>query len=122
MSNDAVDVEPEIREHTVAYYDAEANHLPLRRCFPDHRLCTPEPEPERLRTPHNFRITDDHLGEGGAKARFRANMDAITTLKRIEAEGRAATADEQETLSRYTGWGAIPDAFDDSKPEWRRGV
>ena len=47
-------------------------------------------------------------------------MDAVTTLKRIEAEGRAATADEQETLSRYTGWGAIPDAFDENKGDWAK--
>ena len=122
LSNDAVDVEPEIRERTVAYYEAEANHLPFDVEIRTIHTAPPEPEQEsELPTqPHNFRITDDHLGEGGAKARLRANMDAITTLKRIEAEGRVATTDEQETLSRYTGWGAIPEAFDDSKPEWRR--
>ena len=122
LSNDAVDVEPEIRERTVAYYEAEANHLPFDVEIRTIHTAPPEPEQEsELPTqPHNFRITDDHLGEGGAKARFRANMDAITTLKRIEAEGRVATTGEQETLSRYTGWGAIPKAFDDSKPEWRR--
>ena len=122
LSNDAVDVEPEIRERTVAYYEAEANHLPFDVEIRTIHTAPPEPEQvsELPTQPHNFRITDDHLGEGGAKARFRANMDAITTLKRIEAEGRVATTDEQETLSRYTGWGAIPEAFDDSKPEWRR--
>lgn len=122
LSNDAVGVEPEIREHTVAYYDAEANRLPfdveirtIRTAPPEH-----EPEPPTPNAPHNFRITDDHLGEGGAKARFRTNMDAITTLKRIEADGRSATADEQAVLSRYTGWGAIPDAFDESKGDWAK--
>ena len=111
-----------LQEKTVAYYDAEANHLPYDVVFQTIGSATePEPEPEPTPpTPRNFRITDDHLGEGGAKARFRANMDAITTLKRIEAEGRTATAAEQETLSRYVGWGAIPDAFDESKPEWKR--
>ena len=106
---------------TVAYYDAEKTHLPYDVVFQTIGSAPePEPEPPAPNTPNNFRITDDHLGEGGAKTRFRANMDAITTLKRIEAEGRTATADEQETLSRYTGWGAIPDAFDEGKPEWRR--
>ena len=122
LSNDAVDVEPEIRERTVAYYEAEANHLPFDVEIRTIHTAPPEPEQvsELPTQPHNFRITDDHLGEGGAKARFRANMDAITTLKRIEAEGRAATADEQEVLSRYTGWGAIPDAFDESKSDWAK--
>ena len=106
------------REHTVAYYDAEANHLPYDVVFQTIGSA-PEPEPTPT-TPRNFRIMDDQLGEGGAKARFRANMDAITTIKRIEAEGRAATVEEQETLSRYTGWGAIPDAFDESKSDWAK--
>jgi N12 class adenine-specific DNA methylase/adenine-specific DNA methylase len=106
---------------TVAYYDAEKTHLPYDVVFQTIGSAPePEPEPPAPNTPNNFRITDDHLGEGGAKTRFRANMDAITTLKRIEAEGRAATADEQETLSRYTGWGAIPDAFDENKGDWAK--
>ena len=113
------------REHTVAYYEAEKTHLPYDVVFQTIGSA-PEPEPTQPEpsvspeTPRNFHITDDHLGEGGAKARFRANMDAITTLKRIEAEGRTATAAEQETLSRYTGWGAIPDAFDESKSDWAK--
>ena len=122
LSNDVVGVEPEIREHTVAYYDAEANRLPfdveirtIRTAPPEH-----EPEPPTPNTPHNFRITDEHLGKGGAKARFRANMDAIHLLKQLESEGRMATTDEQETLSRYTGWGAIPDAFDENKGDWEK--
>ena len=117
-ASDAVDARPEIREHTVAYYDAEKTHLPYDVVFQTIGAA-PEPEPTPT-TPRNFHITDEHLGEGGAKARFRANMDAVTTLKRIEAEGRAATADEQETLSRYTGWGAIPDVFDESKGDWAK--
>ena len=68
--------------------------------------------------PRNFRITDDHLGEGGSKAKFRANLDAIETLKAIETEGRSATPEEQETLSRYVGWGGLADAFDANKAAW----
>ena len=66
----------------------------------------------------NFRITDDHLGEGGAKAKYGSNLTAIRTLKQIEAEGRTATPDEQEVLSRYVGWGGLADAFDPDKPTW----
>ena len=123
--NDAADARPEIREHTVAYYEAEKTHLPYDVVFQTIGSA-PEPEPTQPEpsvspeTSRNFHITDEHLGEGGAKARFRANMDAITTLKRIEAEGRVATVDEQETLSRYTGWGAIPDAFNESKSDWAK--
>lgn len=66
----------------------------------------------------NYVITDDKLGEGGPKAKFAMNMAAIAVLKQIEAENRAATPDEQEILSRYVGWGGIPDAFDESKTGW----
>lgn len=66
----------------------------------------------------NFRITDDHLGEGGAKTKFVGNLTAIRTLKQIEAEGRAATPEEQDVLSRYVGWGGLADAFDPEKPVW----
>ena len=66
----------------------------------------------------NFRITDDNLGIGGPKAKFRANLDAINLLKTLEAEGRQATPAEQEILSRYVGWGGLADAFDESKPAW----
>ena len=67
---------------------------------------------------HNFRITDDHLGEGGPKAKYQMNTAAIRALKQIEAEGRSATPAEQEVLSRYVGWGGVPDAFDPDKEAW----
>lgn len=66
----------------------------------------------------NFTITDDTLGEGGAKTKFRANVDAIRTLKTLEAEKRPATAEEKETLSKYVGWGALVKAFDKDDPKW----
>lgn len=68
----------------------------------------------------NFRITDDHLGEGGAKTKYSYNAAAIRTLKQIEAEGRMATPQEQEILSRYVGWGGLPNAFDESKEDWKK--
>jgi adenine-specific DNA methylase len=81
------------------------------------------PQPERTTAEiqpaaENFRITDDTLGAGGAKAKFHANIEAIRTLQTIEAEGRSASPEEQEVLSRYVGWGGLADAFDDSKPAW----
>ncbi len=75
-------------------------------------------EPEHTPPAQNFRITDEHLGEGGAKTKFRMNMDAIHLLKELEAGARQATPSEQETLSRYVGWGGLADAFDDSKSNW----
>jgi len=68
----------------------------------------------------NFHITDDHLGEGGAKVKYGYNIAAIRTLKAIEAEGRTATPEEQETLSRYVGWGGIPQAFDPDNTSWSK--
>ena len=67
----------------------------------------------------NFRITDDTLGVGGAKAKFRANMAAINLLKELEFEGAQATPEQQEVLSRYVGWGGLADAFDESKENWK---
>ena len=66
----------------------------------------------------NFHITDNHLGEGTPKEKFRANMDAIYLLKKLENENRQATPDEQEVLSRYVGWGGLSDAFDEEKRDW----
>ena len=109
---------------TTAFYPGEKNGLPydieirtLHFDEPEHEPPAPMPVPPAPAA-ENFRITDDHLGEGGPKAKFRANMDAIYTLKTIENEGRSATPAEQETLSRYVGWGGLADAFDPDKREW----
>ncbi|MDR1565047.1 MAG: hypothetical protein LBS74_08835, partial [Oscillospiraceae bacterium] len=67
---------------------------------------------------HNFKITDDNLGHGGAKAKFRANMDAINLLHDLEFDGKLATPEQQEILSRYVGWGGLPQAFDPDKADW----
>ena len=68
----------------------------------------------------NFRITDDHLGEGGAKAKCRANIEAIRLLKYLEENGFQASSEQQEVLSRYVGWGGIPEVFDENKPDWSK--
>ena len=68
--------------------------------------------------PHNFHITDDDLGAGGPKAKFKANMEAIRLLKELEQEQRLATSEEQEVLSRYVGWGGIPQAFEERNSAW----
>ena len=68
--------------------------------------------------PHNFHITDDDLGAGGPKAKFKANMEAIRLLKELEQDQRLATLEEQEVLSRYVGWGGIPQAFEERNSAW----
>lgn len=70
------------------------------------------------RNARNFHITDDHLGEGGPKAKFQANINAIRLLKYLEEQGMQATPEQQEVLSRYVGWGGLADAFDESKSAW----
>ena len=66
----------------------------------------------------NYRITDDHIGEGAPLERFQRNMDAIRTLKAVEAENRAATAEEQAVLAQYVGWGGLADFFDEKNPRY----
>ncbi len=80
-----------------------------------------QPAPPQGNTPpaQNFRITDDLLGTGGAKVKFRRNMDAINLLKELEFDGRQATPEEQNILSKYVGWGGLADAFDESKDNWK---
>ena len=70
------------------------------------------------RNAKNFRITDEHLGEGGPKAKFQANINAIRLLKELEAAGQQASPEQQEVLSRYVGWGGLSDAFEPEKPVW----
>ena len=70
------------------------------------------------RNAQNFRITDEHLGEGGPKTKFQANVNAIRLLKELEAAGQQASPEQQEILSRYVGWGGLADAFDPEKPAW----
>ena len=70
------------------------------------------------RNAENFRITDDHLGEGGPKAKYQANVAAIKLLKYLEETTGQATPEQQEVLSRYVGWGGVADAFDPDKPAW----
>ena len=122
----------------VEVYAAEENHLPydvviqtLHVEQPERSISAPEPgqmpqtdaqtAPPQGNTPpaQNFRITDDLLGTGGAKAKFRANMDAINLLKELEFDGRQATPEEQNILSKYVGWGGLADAFDESKDTWK---
>ena len=68
----------------------------------------------------NFRITDDHLGEGGAKQKYARNIEAIRTLFKLEQEHRGATSEEQQVLSQYVGWGGLADAFDPGKDSWAK--
>ena len=68
----------------------------------------------------NFHITDDHLGEGGAKQKYARNIEAIRTLFKLEQEHRGATAEEQQVLSQYVGWGGLADAFDPNKDGWAK--
>ena len=104
--------DPGYTVETVAEYPAEENHLPYDVVIQTIKATEPDPPAQ------NFRITDDHLGEGGPKAKFRANMDAINLLKELETDGRQATPEEQEVLSKYVGWGGLADAFDESKANW----
>ena len=75
---------------------------------------------ETQRRARNFRITDDHIGEGGAKAKCRANIEAIRLLKYLEENGFQASSEQQDKLSGYVGWGGIPEVFDESKSEWSK--
>ena len=102
----------EADEHP-ADIDAPAPQTPS----PEHTL-TVDAVPERAIIPENYHITDEHLGEGGPKAKFRGNVEAIRVLKGLEASGRPASSAEQEILARYVGWGGLADAFDASKPAW----
>ena len=101
---------------TVEVIPAEENHMPYDVVIQTIR--TEEREPAKPAEKTNFRITDDALGHGGPKAKFRMNMDAIRTLQTIEFEQRLATPEEQEVLSRYVGWGSLPQVFEESNAAW----
>ena len=87
--------------------------LDLSASASEQRESAPEPP-----AAENFRITDEHLGEGSAKAKFSANIEAISVLKMVESEHRSALPQEQEVLSRYVGWGGLPQAFDERSEAW----
>ena len=110
--------QPQFTTETVAFYPGEKSQLPYDIEIQTIRTTEPEP-PAPLPPAENFRILDDDLGTGGAKAKFRANMAAINLLKELELEGAQATPEQQEILSRYVGWGGLADAFDESKDNWK---
>ena len=108
--------------------DEELDELPISnvmdgkvQTFPDavalDEPLNAEPAPEPA---GNFHITDDHLGEGGAKQKYARNIEAIRTLFKLEQEHRGATAEEQQVLSQYVGWGGLADAFDPNKDGWAK--
>ena len=108
--------------------DEELDELPISnvmdgkvQTFPDavalDEALNAEPAPEPA---GNFHITDDHLGEGGAKQKYARNIEAIRTLFKLEQEHRGATAEEQQVLSQYVGWGGLADAFDPGKDSWAK--
>ena len=104
---------------TATLYPGDKNGLSYDIVVQRLRFDEPEQaQPEAVHARSNFRITDDHLGVGSLREKFRRNMDAINTLQAIELEDRAATPAEQEILSRYVGWGGLPQAFDENKGEW----
>ena len=110
--------QPQFTTETVAFYPGEKSQLPYDIEIQTIRTTEPEPPMPQRPPAENFRITDDNLGIGGAKAKFRANMAAINLLKELEFEGLQASPEQQEILSRYVGWGGLADAFDENKPNW----
>ena len=95
--------------------DGKVQTFPNAAALDEALNAEPAPEPAG-----NFRITDDHLGEGGAKQKYARNIEAIRTLYKLEEEHRGATAEEQQVLSQYVGWGGLADAFDPSKDSWAK--
>ena len=111
--------QPAVPTEPMAAYPAEETHLPYDVVV--ERLHVDQPQPEISAPPaQNFRITDEHLGEGGPKQKFARNIEAIRTLQTLENENRNATPEEQEILSQYVGWGGLADAFDPDKDSWAR--
>ncbi len=103
--------------------DTQPAPNPDAASLPQPAIIIDESEVEELPSAHtvsNYRITDDHLGEGGPKDKYTYNMYAIVMLKNVESEKRAATPGEQEVLAHYVGWGGIPDVFDAEKEGWEK--
>ena len=111
--------QPQFTTETVAFYPGEKSQLPYDIEIQTIRTTEPEPPMPQKPPAENFRIMDDDLGKGGAKAKFWANMAAINLLKELEFEGLQASPEQQEILSRYVGWGGLADAFDESKDNWK---
>ena len=123
--NEQVTTQPDDTAKTVAIYPAEENRMPYDIVIQTIGSKSPtldavEPEQSTLELAGNFRITDDHLGEGGAKQKYARNIEAIRTLFKLEQEHRGATAEEQQVLSQYVGWGGLSDAFDPGKDNWAK--
>ena len=113
---DQQEKQPQVTTETEVVYSGEKNHLPFDVVIEKLHI----EEPERISTPavQNFHITDPDLGAGGQKTKYQNNVAAIRLLKDLEAQGRSATPEEQEVLSRYVGWGGIPQAFDEANEKW----
>ena len=123
--NEQVTTQPDSTVKTVAIYPAEENRMPYDIVIQTIGSKSPtldavEPEQSTLELAGNFHITDDHLGEGGAKQKYARNTEAIRTLFKLEEEHRGATAEEQQVLSQYVGWGGLADAFDPGKDSWAK--
>ena len=123
--NEQVTTQPDDTVKTVAIYSAEENRMPYDIVIQTIGSKSPtldavEPERSTLELAGNFHITDDDLGVGGSKQKFARNIEAIRTLFKLEQEHRGATAEEQQVLSQYVGWGGLADAFDPSKDSWAK--
>ena len=121
--NEQVTTQPDDTVKTVAIYPAEENRMPYDIVIQTIGSKSPaldavEPERSTLELAGNFHITDDDLGVGGPKQKFARNIEAIRTLFKLEEEHRGATAEEQQVLSQYVGWGGLSDAFDPNKENW----
>ena len=123
--NEQVTTQPDDTVKTVAIYPAEENRMPYDIVIQTIGSKSPaldavEPERSTLELAGNFHITDDDLGVGGPKQKFARNIEAIRTLFKLEEEHRGATAEEQQVLSQYVGWGGLADAFDPGKDSWAK--
>ena len=99
---------------------AEVNQARKEKNLPLDTDTAQKPPAQPKQEPINFHITDNDLGAGGAKTKFKANIEAIRLLQTLDAEQRQATAEEQKVLSRYVGWGGIPQAFDEKNVDWAK--